>query len=229
LIDSVYKTSDLKTTKPEVKKADASVTAQTVLNNYIKAIGGEAAVKKVNTISIVSSGKHAQLPAELSFTCKSSNGKKVEEMAMGGSSMMKFLTDGTSANFVGQGQKIPFDGEYSKTLLNVAHPIAELNLIKNNAILKGIEKFNEKDVYALQFGTAVYYYDVVTGLKSGETIKLSLMGQEMPLTTTFSEYKEYAGIKQPSIIGKELQPGMVVNFNVTDIKINEGVTDEDFK
>jgi hypothetical protein len=153
----------------------------------------------------------------------------VEDMSMGGSSMMKFLTDGTSANFVGQGQKLPFDGEYSKTLLNVAHPIAELNLIKNNATLKGVEKFNDKDVYAIQIGTAVYYYDLATGLKSGETIKLSLMGQEMALTTTFSEYKDYSGIKLPSIIAKELQPGMVINFNVSEVKINEGVSDEDFK
>lgn len=218
-----------KTAKPEVKKADASITAQSVLNNYIKAIGGEAAVKKVNTLSLTSTGKNAQIPMELSYTIKATAGKKVEDLAMGGNSMMKFLTDGTSANFVGQGQKMPFEGEYSKTLLNTAHPIVELSLLKNNAILKGIEKFNEKDVYVIQLGTSTYYYEIATGLKIAEIVKVSLMGQEMPITSIFSEYKDYSGIKLPSIIARELQPGMSVNFNVTEIKINEGVTDADFQ
>ena len=45
------------TQKPEVKKpVPAGVTAQTVLNDYIKAIGGEKAVKNVKTLAVMSSG-----------------------------------------------------------------------------------------------------------------------------------------------------------------------------
>jgi zinc protease len=219
----------VKTTKPEVKKVDASVTAQSVLNNYIKAIGGEAAVKNVKTISMTASGKHAQIPAELSLKNKMSSGKKIEDIGMGGNSMMKFLIDGSTANFVGQGKKMPFDGEYSKTLLSAAHPFLETEMLKNNATLKGVEKFNDKDVYAIQMGTLICYYDLTTGLKLGDSIKLNLMGQDMNFNTTYSDYKDYSGIKQPSKLGKELGPGMLVTFDVTDIKVNEGVTDEDFK
>jgi hypothetical protein len=46
--------------------------------------------------------------------------------------------------------------------------------------------------------------------------------------TTFGDYKVVNGIKFPHAIGQKMGP-MSLNFEVKEIKVNEGVSDEDFK
>ena len=53
-------------------------------------------------------------------------------------------------------------------------------------------------------------------------------GQKMTIAISYSDYKEVNGIKFPFTISQSLGP-QNMDFTVKEVKINESVTDEDFK
>ena len=53
------------------------------------------------------------------------------------------------------------------------------------------------------------------------------MGQKMTQTTYYSDYKEVKGIKFPHTT--DMNIGVELKLMTTEVKINEGVTAEDFK
>ena len=72
-------------------------------------------------------------------------------------------------------------------------------------------------------------FDVKSGLKLQEVqVVKTPDGKEVRVPSTFSNYKEVKGVKFPFSMGQKMGP-MDIKFEVTEIKINEGVTDEDFK
>lgn len=72
-----------------------------------------------------------------------------------------------------------------------------------------------------------YFYDVESGLKVSEAKELERAGQKMTQTTYFEDYKEVKGIKFPYIT--KMNVGIELEFITAEVKINEGVTDADFK
>jgi zinc protease len=116
------------TKKPELKKpTPAGVTAQTVLNDYIKAIGGEKAVKNVKTVSTISSGTVQGMALELNM--KNAPKKLAVEMKANGMSMMKQIVNEKGAYAVQQGKRKDYAGE---ELLDMQ---AEANTFKELALL----------------------------------------------------------------------------------------------
>ena len=217
------------TKKPEQKKADASITAQSILENYLKAIGGKDKAESVKTLSIDYTGKHPQAPMAFSLIVKASKDKKIEDMGAGGASMMKMLTN-NGAYMVAQGQKLPLEGDYGNSFKLTANPIAEVALLNNKDLkFSGIEDFNGKEAYVVKFATKTLFFDSKTGLKLGENTTISMMGQEMELKDVFGEYQDYSGIKFPKTIDREMGPGGALTFTVSTVKLNEGVTDADFE
>ena len=93
--------------------------------------------------------------------------------------------------------------------------------------MDGIEPINGSDAYAIKNGKNTLYYDVKTGLKILSSTISERNGQKMTSTTTYSDYKEVKGIKVPFNI--LISQGREIEIKVTDVKINEGVTNEDFQ
>jgi hypothetical protein len=77
--------------KPVLKKeVPAGITAKIVIDNYIKAIGGEKALNGVKTVAMTGSTTIPQAPSPLTFTNKiDAKGKLAVEIAMGPMSLMK--------------------------------------------------------------------------------------------------------------------------------------------
>lgn len=219
-----------KTAKPEVKKADASITAQSVLNNYIKAIGGEAAVKKVNTVSMNGTTKIPQLPADVSVVFKYGQGKQFSELSVPtmGMSLIKTVVNDKAGYMVQQGNKIDMSAEDHKKEQADSYPVKEITLLNSkDLVLNGIEKFNDKDVYVVALGKTKYYYDTTTGLKISDSQEVEQNGQKMTTTTIYQDYKEVNGVKFPYNVIMNI--GFELNVIFKDIKVNEGVTDADFQ
>ena len=84
-----------------------------------------------------------------------------------------------------------------------------------------------KDVYVLIDGKTTRYYDVATGYKVAESQTIEQGTQKMTQTTYFDDYRKVKDIKVPYKINMNV--GIDIELTVTDIKINEGVTDADFK
>lgn len=216
------------TEKPKVNIAiPAGVTAKTVFDNYIKAIGGEKAVKAVKSVVTVSSGTVQGAPLELT-TKMTSDSKMFMEMKMMGQSMMKQVVGEKSGYMIQQGQRKDFTPEELKEQKEGAVPFEELGLAMNpNAKLEAIENMNGNDVYAIKNDKTTYYYDVKTGLKAAEAKTAERGGQKMTQTTYYSDYKEVKGIKIPHAI--DMNVGVEIKLLTSDVKINEGVTAADFQ
>lgn len=213
--------------KPEVKKPiPAGVTAQTVLNNYINAIGGEKAVKNVKTLVTFSSGTVQGMPLEL--VTKTAQKKMSVEMKAMGSTMMKQVVNEKEAYAVQQGQRKDFKDQELKDMQAEATTFKELALLTDKDItLTGIENINGTDAYAIKNGKSTYFYDVKTGYKVAEAKELEQGGQKMTQTTYYQDYKDVKGLKFP--YKTIMNVGIEIELITTEVKINEGVTDADFK
>ena len=215
------------TEKPEVKKPiPAGVTAQSVLNNYINAIGGEKAVKNVKTLAILSSGTVQGTPLEL--VVKTAPKKLGVEMKAMGMVMMKQVVNEKEAYMVQQGQRKDFTGDDLKDMQADATTFKELALLTDKDVtLTGIENINGADAYAIKNGKSTLYYDVKTGFKIAEAKELEQGGQKMTQTTYYQDYKDVKGLKFP--YKTIMNVGIEIELTTSEVKINEGVTDADFK
>jgi predicted Zn-dependent peptidase len=217
------------TSKPVMKKAaPAGVTVKTVLDNYIKAVGGEKAVKGVKSISTVASGEIQGTPLEMNTKVTSSN-KLASEMKAMGMSLMKQVVNEKGAYVTQQGKRKDLDGEKLAEAKENAMPFPELTMgTKTSIALDGIESFNGADAYVIKDGKTTHYYDVNTGLKIGQAVTQEANGQKMTQITNYSDYKEVKGIKVPYKVSMSFGP-QEIEFKTTDVKINEGVSDADFQ
>ncbi len=217
------------TSKPVMKKATpAGVTVKTVLDNYIKAVGGEKAVKGVKTISTVASGEIQGTPLEMNTKVTSAN-KLSNEMKAMGMSIMKQVVNDKGAYVTQQGKRKDLDGEKLAEAKQNAMPFPELTMAAKTSItLDGIESFNGADAYVIKDGKTTHYFDVNTGLKIGQAVTQEANGQKMTQITNYSDYKEVKGIKVPYKVSMSFGP-QEIEFKTTDVKINEGVSDADFQ
>ncbi len=216
------------TEKPAVNKPiPAGVTAKTVFDNYIKAIGGEKAVTAVKSLATVATASIQGQALEL-ISKHTSDSKSLMEMKVAGMSMSKQVVSDKTAYAVQQGQRKDYTAEEFKEKKENAAAFPELAYAKRADLkIKGIETVNGADAYAIENGKSTLYYDVKTGLKVGEAKTMERGGQKMTQMVTYSDYKEVKGIKVP--YKTIMNVGMDLDFTTSDVKINEGVTAADFQ
>lgn len=202
------------------------VTAATVIDNYIKAIGGEQAVKGVNSMIYTAEANMGGMV--IGYESKNTTKNQYAlTISMGGNPMQQVKFNGTTGYSLAQGQKTDFDASQNKDALLKAHPFMELNA--TDATLERMEQVDGKDTYVISFGDSKMeaYYDKMSGLKVKETAEQEQMGQVMKTSTMYSDYQEVKGVKIPHAVTQSMGP-REITFNVKEIKINEGVSDEDF-
>ena len=218
-----------KVDKPIIKKEiPKGVTAKSVLENYINAIGGEKAIKDVKTT--FSTAKGEIQGQELALVTKYSSANKMSFILSGmGMELGGVKTNGKKAFEIQQGQKKEVtDAEKMNRITEVAYPFVELELLKNKDLtISGIETINGSDAYGIKVGKTTYLYDAKSGLKVAESKDVEQGGQTATQTMYFNDYKEVKGIKFPYNI--VMNVGMELEFITQEVKINEGVTDADFE
>ncbi len=218
------------TDKPELKKpVPAGVTAKSVIDNYIKAIGGEKAVSAVKTIVMNGTTTIPQAPSPLSFTSKiDAKGKLMVELAMGTMSLMKQVLNEKGGYVMQQGQRQNIEGTMLADMKAAATPFEELSLSKNQGVtLESIEFINGKEAYAVKNGKTTRYYDVTSGLKLADSKVMEQGGKSITQITNYGDYKEVKGVKVPFNIIQNV--GFELDIKMSAVKINEGVSDADFQ
>ncbi len=215
--------------KPILKKEmPKDITANKVLEKYIAAIGGKDAIAKVESVFATGTTKIPQAPAPLTYNAKSfdKNGKYMVELAMNGMSLMKQVVNGDKGYVSQQGQKMDLSGDDLKDTKEGLNNFPEMNLLTKNLTLKGIENIDGADAYALVDNKITYFYDVNSGLKIATSAEQEMQGQKMTSTTYFKDYKEVKGVKFPYNIVMNI--GIELDVKISEIKVNEGVSDADF-
>lgn len=219
------------TEKPAMKKpTPAGVTVKTVMDNYIKAIGGDKAVAAVKTIFLTGSSEIEGAPAPLSYVVKKDvKGKTLSKLELVGMmELSKQVIGDTSGYTSSQGQKKDLTPEEFAEKKPLATTFEELALAKKaDVVVDGIESINGVDAYAIKNGKTTIYYDVKTGLKLLSSTTSERNGQKMTSTITFNDYKDVKGIKVPHNI--IMSQGREIDIKISEVKINEGVTDADFQ
>ncbi|UFH31394.1 insulinase family protein [Chryseobacterium sp. C-71] len=209
--------------KPVAQKVDASVTLSSVADKYINAIGGLAAIQKINTITNNSTAKIQGMEMTMKLI-QGKGGKMAMDMKMMGNTVQKIVFDGKDGYMEGQGQKAPLTAKQKTEMAKDTELFPEVNFAKSTDYkLAGIEKYNNEDSYVIKGAEDTYYYSVKTGLKTGE-VKASEGGS---IPTSYSDYKDVSGVKLPYTISQNMG-GMDVTFNVKSYEVNQA-KDTDFK
>jgi len=215
--------------KPVTKKeAPAGIAAKTVFENYLKAIGGEKAVSAVKTLAMTGTTTVPQAPGPLTFTSKlDSKGKMMVSLAMGTMNLMKQVVNEKGAYIEQQGQRKNLEGADLADMKANAAPFEELQLQKRTDLkVDRIEPINNSDAYAIVDGKTTYFYDVKSGLKVAESKVREQGGKSSAQITNFNDYREVKGIKVPFNLVQNV--GFELDIKMSEIKINEGVSEKDF-
>jgi hypothetical protein len=201
------------------------MTAEKVVNKYIEAIGGKEKVMAVKTMMTVSTGKVQGI--DLTLTQKHASLNKLSVIVNGmGQTLSKQIFDGSKGYREIQGKKKDFDQKELEEAKSSSYPFAD-EAYKKGA-LDRIEPVDGKNYFVIKHNSMEIFYDAETGLKSKEIRKVKSPEGEVKVPTTYSDYKEVNGIKFPHKMSSKMGR-MDIVFNLIDIKVNEGVTDEDFK
>ena len=204
------------------------VSAQSVIDNYIKAIGGKDKLSAVSMYAMSAEAEVQGMKLNLEIK-KTTNVQFMQDVQMMGNSMSKQVLDGDSGYMVMQGQRKDLDATEIAKIKAESAPFAELNYSSDAISLEGIEQVDGKKAYKVKISDEkASFYDVATGLKLQDVVTAEMNGQKMSSTFNFSEYKEVGGILFPFTLTQSMGP-QKIDFIVKSIKVNEGVSDADFE
>ena len=219
-----------KTTKPVYTVAmPDGVTAKTILEKYIIAIGGKAKLDGVESWSMVAEANVQGNVLEIEQK-KTTKNQSLQNVKFAGNTMQKQVLDGDSGYAIVQGQRKDFTEEELAKIKEESAPFPELNyLVAGGVSIEGIEQVGDKKAYKLKItADKTAFYDVETGLKLQEMTTQEVQGQKIVGTTGFDNYKEVSGILFPFAISQTNGP-QKFDFIVKEVKVNEGVSAADFK
>lgn len=221
-----------KTDKPAMKKpVPAGVTVKTVIDNYVAAIGGDKTLKTVKSIYSTGTTTIPQAPMPLTYNAKvdAKNRMMVELTMPGMGAIMKQVFNGTSGYVMQPGQKKVLEGEdLAEMKANAVLFNETLLATKKGVTITGIEPIDGSDAYAVVDGDTTYYFDVKSGLKVAEaTTEEGPDGQKATRVNYYKDYRAVKGVKIP--FNMIMNVGFELDIKMSDVKVNEGVSDTDFQ
>lgn len=221
---------------PENKEVPAGVTAESIIKNFLNAIGGEDKLKTVKDLSIkaTASAMGQEVVLQQSYLLPDKY-KMVLSLPSQNLTVVKILVTGDSVNMEQMGQPVPLASEKKTEMRNQANPFQEMNFLngKYTLSLKGIEPMNGSDAYAVAVTndvgkTTTYYFDTKTGYEVRSVSSEKTPQGEVSHITDMGHYKPVDGINFPFSISTQNGP-QKIDFTVQEIKVNGGLKESDFK
>ncbi len=222
---------------PSFLTMPVGVTAQDVINNYIKAIGGKEKLAKLTAYSMNMEAEMAGLPQTLLMTVsKKAPDYYAESQSIPGIFEAKRVYAKGKGSQSGPQGNGPIEGEDLVDLKSkAAHLFVETAYFTEGykVVLEGQNKLEGKDVYQLLVTTpqgeeSREYFDVATGLKVREESTQETPQGPVTVATIINEYKEWSGIKFPSSLTQDLG-AQKLSLKVVDVKTDKAVSADLFK
>ena len=215
--------------KEDPNAVPEGLTANEVVENYIKALGGREKLESIKDMSVKGEMKMGPMSINVEQLYKG-NKMFAMSMVMNGQIMQAIKYNGVSAKVTAQGQTNEAGAEQLKGFKIQAQMCAELNLeaLGFTTKLIGVDKFNNKKVYKLELLSAdgtkkVDYFCAVTGLK----LKTVAQQNGMSITMLYKDYKEVNGLKFPFTTITQMGP-QEMPLTITNLEINNNIKDELF-
>jgi zinc protease len=210
------------------------VTPKIIIEKYINAIGGEAAILDVKDIYMEFEGELQGNAMSLIMHKKLPN-KYITIMNISGmGEVNKTIYDGIKGSVTAMGQEQVLEGEAAKELDAQSKIIGELEYLKDLEKLTyaGKEKIDGVECYVLKItnrlGEAVEYYAVESGLKIRQKNEIDSPMGKATLVIDYKDYKKVGNIMFPHSTKQDL--GMVAfDLKIKEIKLNQSPEDSLFK
>lgn len=226
-----------------LKQAPTGVTAQTVLDNAIKAKygmeKGKALDKKLSKIKDITVKMNASIQGQTIGVTRyqKAPNKFAMVMAMGTMVVQKQTFDGTVGKVSGMQGNKDVEGADLEDLKASSEMFAELYYDKHGIkhTLLGIEPLDGKESYKMEKLSAsgekeTVWYDVASGLQV-KTMSVQTneeMGGEFVVMGLYSDYKEVNGIKIAHKIKQSFGP-QALDMEVTSVEVNTKLGDDVFQ
>jgi len=222
------------TEKPEFSKPiPDGVTAQSVLNNYINAVGGADNAKSVKSFLVSADVTIEGVPLPLTAEMKvmAPNMESMDMAAEGMGVIMKQRFNGETGYAEQQGMKQDMTESQIAAKKGENSIFPELYYDASKVSLESITTIDGKDVYKVKVDSgenpSFRYYDVETGLLNRVETTVEAQGQSMTSVVNYSNYSPVGNIQYPYNTAIKAGPQTIL-MNITNVKVNEGVTAEDF-
>jgi photosynthetic reaction center cytochrome c subunit len=227
------------------RKEPAPLSAEQILSNYIKAVGGQDASAKVKTIIYTGIVERSQgrtnavwqqiLPTAQEITIKGPDKYSVKITTPQGITMQGI--DGSvgwvSSNN-GSRQLSAAELEQFKQTAALYHALKVAEQPAQMRVL-GLEKLGDRDVYVVAVTTSPqttrkYFFDAQTGLLLRRLTTTETMFVPLPEQVDFEDYRDVGGLKLPFTIRTSgLAAFTTATRRFTDIRLNVVVDDSVFK
>ncbi|WP_375584894.1 M16 family metallopeptidase [Cyclobacterium xiamenense] len=214
----------------EISLSDAGTTAADVLDQYLEAIGGEAAASAIQSAKIEMSAEVQGTQLTLTALHDMENQRMVQKVLMMGNEASKtVLKEGAATvSAMGQSQTLT-DEQYEDVKMASLWLIPELYYESMGYTLEldGATDIEGEAAYKLVVsnptgGKVINYYSMDSGLKLKSENQIS--GE-----TSYADYKEFEGVKIP--VSMTLKSPMIpvpLNSKVENIELNVSLSDTDF-
>ncbi|MFK7809223.1 MAG: insulinase family protein [Saprospiraceae bacterium] len=231
-----YNTSYEKIEAPK-QALPAGVTAMTVIDDYLKKIGGVLALDKVKSLATTMKGNIMGQDIEMEIYQKVPNQYAMLTL-MGGTVMSAEVLNGDKGLVSGMTGPQPATPEDILDLQNRAVPFGERaykDEKKYTLKLTGIEEINGKPAYKVNVETPLGekitdFYDTTSKLKVRTIMTQEANGQTITQTADIGDYKEVKGIMIPhemTITGGGIP--MPLKMKAETVKVNEAMDESVFK
>lgn len=218
----------------ESQKSTDAVSGFSIVEDYLKAVGGKAEVEKVNSMK-------ATIGMEMmgrTFTgtyMRLNPVKTLTEIKMGDITIMKQMFNGTNGYSMQGPSKNDLNENEKKEQLDEKGVVPQL--FYNTAAYKteylGKGKSNGEETYRLKVvmpsgRTSIQQYSIKSGLLLEEETTTFAGEAEMPITISYKNYQKVGNILTPTEITRFVAD-QEFTIVFSDIKLNEGVSESDFK
>ena len=216
------------TTKPDFS-TPTGITVESVLNNYLNAIGGIDKVAEINAVSTLAEAEVQGMKLQM-VNIQAKPNKQVMMMMMMGNTMMKMVFDGEKGSLSQQGMNNPLPDDQVQKMINSTLPFEEIGWLDDeNVKFSSVEEEDGKTLHVLQVSDNSFVsYDAETGLKYKQTELVEMPdGSKAPQSTYFEDYRDVNGILFPYVVKIPMGP-QSLDMNVINLTLNPEVSDSDF-
>lgn len=211
------------------------LTAQDVVQNYVKAIGGMENVAALKDMKVKYGMSVQGQTIEMEMMIKLP-GKSFQSMKMGNMTLYTAISNGETAQVYQQGSEVPLGENEINEMIDGAVIIDEYHWIVDSAniMLTAVKRMDdgskayeitlEKDNGSVEY----YYYDTETGLRIREVTMAETPQGEMAQSTSYADYREVNGVLFPHTVMLPLGP-QSMKAEVVELELNTNISDSNFK
>ena len=210
---------------------DETLTAGSIIDNYIDAIGG---LDKLNSVTSIEETYVADVmgnPFEV-YSLKSNKNQSLNTISVMGTSQ-KIVVNQSSGFMEVMGQKIEITGTELEEAISNAALFTETNLDYSTIELVGKTEVDDEAAYEIKVSDSKsLFYSIETGLKLKAVTTQEIEGNNMITENFYNNYEEVEGILFPMSINL-VTPAMPIPgglfLNATSIMLNVETSDSDFE